>query len=127
MDRPELRGKIKTLTQGRVSDGVVDKMALTFLGFAKFANFDAPHSHPVAVAAEGQPPAEAGEAAGVAAGAATPGGAPGGSPGGPSFPTGGEAIRLGGFVYNVELHLPESRDPAVYEALFRALKSHLLS
>jgi hypothetical protein len=36
-------------------------------------------------------------------------------------------IRLGGFVYNVELHLPESRDPAVYEALFRALKSHLLS
>jgi hypothetical protein len=37
------------------------------------------------------------------------------------------AIRLGGFVYNVELHLPESRDPAVYEALFRALKTHLLS
>lgn len=125
MERPELRGKIKTLTQGRVSDGVVDSMALTFLGFAKFANFDAPHAHPVAVAAEGQPPAEAGEAAGAgaAAGATTPSG----SPGSPSFSTGGEAIRLGGFVYNVELHLPESRDPAVYEALFRALKSHLLS
>jgi hypothetical protein len=42
-------------------------------------------------------------------------------------PTSQDAIRLGGFVYNVELHLPESRDPAVYEALFRALKTHLLS
>jgi len=122
MERPELRGKIKTLTQGRVSDGVVDSMALTFLGFAKFADFDAPHAHPVAVA-EGQ----AGEATG--AGAAAGATAPSGSPGSPPFPTGSEAgpIRLGGFVYNVELHLPESRDPAVYEALFRALKSHLLS
>jgi len=39
----------------------------------------------------------------------------------------GAALRLGGLVYYVELHLPESRDPAVYEALFRALKAHLLS
>jgi len=38
-----------------------------------------------------------------------------------------DVVKLGGFVYNIELHLPESRDPAVYDALFRSLKSHLLS
>jgi hypothetical protein len=27
--------------------------------------------------------------------------------------------------YNIQIHLPESRDPAVYEVLFRALKEHL--
>jgi len=31
MDRGELKGKIKTLTQGQVSDAVVDKMGMTFL------------------------------------------------------------------------------------------------
>jgi hypothetical protein len=27
--------------------------------------------------------------------------------------------------YNIQIHLPESRDPAVYEALFKSLKKHL--
>ena len=28
--------------------------------------------------------------------------------------------------YNIQIHLPESRDPAVYDAIFRSLKEHLL-
>jgi hypothetical protein len=38
------------------------------------------------------------------------------------------AGRLGtnGLVYNINIHLPESRDPAVYDALFRSLRRHLL-
>ena len=27
--------------------------------------------------------------------------------------------------YNIQIHLPESRDPAVYDALFKSLKKHL--
>jgi Family of unknown function (DUF5343) len=42
MSRPELKGKIKTLTQGQVSDAVVDKMAMTFLGLVGLADFNAP-------------------------------------------------------------------------------------
>ena len=42
MDRAELRGKIKTLTQGQVSDAVVDKMTSTFLSLVKLADFNAP-------------------------------------------------------------------------------------
>jgi hypothetical protein len=116
MDRAELKGKMKTLTQGQVSDNVVDKMAMTFQALAKFADFNAPAPETKDAfgreadvgapdAREEAPPFRSGDLAADAA----------------------EAIKLGGFVYNVELHLPESRDPAVYEALFRALKAHLLS
>jgi len=28
--------------------------------------------------------------------------------------------------YNIQIHLPESRDPAVFDAIFRSLKEHLL-
>lgn len=34
---------------------------------------------------------------------------------------------LGGLVYNIQIQLPESRDPAVYDALFRSLKTHLFN
>jgi hypothetical protein len=125
MPRSEIVGKIKTLTQGQASDTVVDKMAATFFALSKLADFDAP-----------RPGVGAGDTADDAAGGVTgrvdandgggggddkSGGVPGDGAGA------GEAIKLGGFVYNVELHLPDSRDPAVYDALFRSLKAHLLS
>jgi Family of unknown function (DUF5343) len=114
MSRSELKGKIKTLTQGQVSDAVVDKMAMTFLGLVGLADFSAPQVSgvPTYVSPSERSMASGeidSQVAGAVADAHTAG------------------VRLGGFVYNVELHLPESRDPAVYEALFRALKSHLLS
>jgi hypothetical protein len=34
---------------------------------------------------------------------------------------------LGGLVYTIQIQLPESRDPAVYDALFRSLKTHLFN
>lgn len=34
--------------------------------------------------------------------------------------------KIGGLVYNIQIVLPESRDPVVYDALFRSLKEHLL-
>jgi len=35
-------------------------------------------------------------------------------------------VKLGGLVYNIQIVLPETRDLAVYDALFRSLKEHLL-
>jgi len=37
-----------------------------------------------------------------------------------------QGISLGGLIYNIEIHLPESRDKAVYDVLFRSLREHLL-
>lgn len=115
MDRAELKGKIKTLTQGQVSDNVVDKMAMTFLALAEHADFDAPKGE------TGEGDGSRGGDESLELGREEPL-TPTGGPVGPSA----SGIALGGFVYNVELHLPESRDPAVYEALFRAL-SRLIS
>lgn len=124
MERNELKGRFKTLTQGQVSDNVVDKMVGTFQALAKLSDFDAPK--PSGAADHSSGPANTGDAnAGIAnetAGAGRSEGHNGSLQNGAA-----DAIRLGGFVYNVELHLPESRDPAVYEALFKALKAHLLS
>ena len=35
-------------------------------------------------------------------------------------------VDLGGLVYNIQIVLPETRDVAVYDALFRSFKEHLL-
>jgi hypothetical protein len=42
LPKAELKGKIKTLTQGKVSDNVVEKMAITFQGLVKHADFKTP-------------------------------------------------------------------------------------
>ena len=30
------------------------------------------------------------------------------------------------FYYNIQIHLPETRDPAVYDAIFESIKKHLM-
>ena len=120
MDRAELKGKVKTLTQGQASDGVVNMMVNTFQSLVAQADFAAVKP-PSAPAAEPTEPTEPARRDGPPERASEP------SPPVPARPSAVGPVPLGGLVYNVELHLPESRDPAVYESLFRALKEHLLS
>jgi len=100
----DLKGKIKTLTEGRYSDGVIGNMAATFKALSKHADFKAREE----AARRGETePSTAPEPA-------------------LALERGVEG-RLGSLVYSVNLVLPDSRDPAVYEALFRSLKEHLLN
>ena len=39
---------------------------------------------------------------------------------------GRERAVLPTLVYTIQIQLPESRDPAVYDALFKSLKDHLM-
>lgn len=96
--------KFKTLTQGQYSDGVLVNMGRTFVSLCKLADFK---SKPAV-----QP-----------------------EPEGDEEPKGEEVVQppalkgkmsLGGLHYNIQIILPESRDPKVYDALFRSLKEHLL-
>lgn len=111
MTRDEVKNKLKTLTQGQFSDDVLGKMAGTFVAFAAEADFDAfePAKPPTEVEETGEPKHQA----------------PQDFP--PAPPRAGKegAVRLGGLVYNIQIQLPESRDPAVYDALFRSLRTHL--
>jgi hypothetical protein len=103
MNRSEVKNKMKTLSQGQYSDSVLDKMASTFKALADQADFTAvrkpaTETNPEEDELQTLPP--------------------------DSTPR-DSAQLLSGLVYNINLHLPESRDPAVYDALFRSLKEHL--
>jgi hypothetical protein len=114
MSKAEVKNKLKTLSQGQGSDDVLGKMATTFVELAKRGDFSAPTSAPTAGVSESaeQPAEDAPTQDPVSEARPTP--AP------------GAGVSLGGLVYNIQIHLPDTRDQAVYDALFRSLKSHLL-
>ena len=103
MSVEEIRAKFKTISQGQYSNDVLGKMARTFAAFASNATFDSKLAEqqieevsPSVVAPEQQPLPRA----------ATEGG------------------RIG-LVYEINIHLPATRDAAVYDALFGSLTRHL--
>lgn len=110
MSRDEVKNKLKTLTQGQFSDDVLGKMATTFVALASEADFEAiDPAQPPPADDDGEDRAEETTDNLVATSRRR---------------TSGRRLDL---VYNIELVLPESRDPAVYDALFRSLKVHLLN
>jgi hypothetical protein len=111
--KPEIMGKFKTLSQGQYSDAVIDKMSSTFTSLVSLADFKSPKSASIEKQAS---PEEQGEEVKVTATA-------------PQAEHPAESVKnvkLGGLVYNIQIVLPETRDPKVYDALFRSLKEHLI-
>lgn len=102
--RPDVIQKFKTLGQGQLSDPVLEKMGSTFVALVKHADFDTPGT--TAPVDKTDPPAP-----------------PKHDPVSPK--TADPALKIGGLVYNIQIVLPESRDPAVYDALFSSLRRHL--
>ena len=109
LSRQDLINKFKTLSQGKLSDSVLDKMALTFTTLVKHADFSSP---------AGQTPEQKNDSKDKSKQEAT----------GHQEDSSdhGKAVKLGGLVYNIQIVLPESRDQAVYDALFQSLRKHLL-
>lgn len=115
LSRTDIKGKMKTLTQGQYTDGVIDKMTTTFLALANHSDFEAPpalqppvdESHEDEISGREKPEREES---------------------GDDWEHAEErrGIEIDGLVYNIQIQLPESRDPAVYEALFTNLRTHLL-
>ena len=106
---PEVRNKIKTLTEGKLSDSVLQKMGHTFVALCKEADFSTPlpvRKPEVEVPAGEEEPSE------LSTSELTP-----------EEPAVG---RLPGLVYNIQVVLPTTKDRAVYDAIFRSLKEHLL-
>jgi len=105
MTRNEFINKLKTLSQGQLTDSVLDKMALTFQALCSIADF----SSTAKVKMEETKPEEELEEREL-----------------PADPKQNVPLNLGGLVYNIQIVLPETKEQAVYDALFRALRSHLL-
>ncbi|WP_167051715.1 DUF5343 domain-containing protein [Salinibacterium sp. ZJ77] len=109
MSQSEVKGKMKTLSEGQFTDRVLTQMAGTFTTLAKLADF-------AGVLSESQ---DQGAADVEAVSEQSPPDHKDPVQARPHKPS------IGGLVYNINIHLPESRDPAVYDALFRALREHL--
>ena len=102
LTREEVKNKFKTLSQGQYSESVLDKMASTFTALVGLADFQAaattkppPLTEPKTEEPTKEPESPATE------------------------------LKVGGLVYNIQIVLPESRDVAVYDALFSSLRKHL--
>lgn len=109
MTKGDVVNKLKTLTQGKLSENVLSFMGMTFVALCKLGDFETkPAGHAVSsdLEVEKEETVDLEEESGTEI-----------------SPTKG--ISFGGLHYNIQLILPESRDPKVYDALFRSLKEHL--
>ena len=106
LTKTEVANKLKTLTQGQYSEVVLDKMSATFIALCTQSDFEAV---PI--------PTEINETKAPTLSDAPVAGKP--------LVNGARGLSIGGLVYNIELVLPESRDPKVYDALFESLRRHL--
>jgi hypothetical protein len=105
LSKAETINKLKTLGQGKLSDSVLDKMAMTFTALVKKADFQSTAPSATSHSADQISKTEEYPEKPLA------------------HPPG---IKLGGLVYNIQIVLPESRDAAVYDALFASLRRHLI-
>lgn len=106
MTKSDVINKLKTLGQGQIGDSVLDKMAMTFTSLVKLGDF---------------------QSASVPSSAPNPQDIRNNEEQVDKKPVNEHVnLKLGGLVYNIQIVLPESRDPAVYDALFQSLRRHLL-
>ena len=106
LSEDEIKNKLKTLTRGEKSDNVLGLMAKTFRALCDYATWDAAPKAPPTEAAD-----KPEEKPKVNAEKTVP------------LPRTGQAL---GLHYNIEIHLPPTRDSAVYDAIFKSLRDHLL-
>ncbi|NAS13019.1 DUF5343 domain-containing protein [Poritiphilus flavus] len=107
MTKSEVKNKMKTIFQGKKTDNVLDLMAKTFkelCNIADFSNTGITRVEPQEYETQEEPEYD-------------------------------ETKQLGEIInkkittemhYNIQIHLPETKDIAVFDAIFKALKEHLL-
>ena len=109
MSSQDVKSKMKTLSEGAFTDRVLTQMAGTFTTLVKDADFSAaPTGH---AGRDTTPMPESSEAPAAPATTGQPQPLVTASP-------------FGSLAYNINIQLPESRDPAVYNAIFKALREH---
>jgi hypothetical protein len=108
LSEDEIRNKLKTLTRGEKSENVISWMAKTFKSLSDYADWSrAARAHPLIPAPSSERASEAtSESSSPQISAAKP--------------------KIGGLHYNIEIHLPATRDAAVYDAIFRSLREHIM-
>jgi hypothetical protein len=102
----EVKNKFRTLTQGQKSENVLNLMSNTFKALSDLADWETTLVEPADKTI--LPPPK--------------------SPELPPIPSHTTLTKDGKLQlhYNIQIHLPESRDPAVYDAIFQSLRKHII-
>lgn len=118
----DVKNKLRTLYKGAKKDNVIARIASTFAALCEYADFSAGTPKPVSALDAKPAPEEKGKGKSKES-------APsaeskdlrqsGGNAGG------GISTTLGSLQYHINIVLPESRDQAVYDAIFKSLRDHL--
>ena len=122
LNKADLINKFKTLSQGSLSESVLDKMAATFSALVKLADFSAPTPASTVRQSEVADDMTTEHVSGNSDdlderhSQAAPR---------PPRAQGNMIRNLGGLHYNIQIVLPETRDAQVYDVLFRSLREHL--
>ena len=98
----EVKNKLKTIYQGKKSDKVLDLMALTFKGLCDYADWSA-------VSLSNKTDEFENKVASIQV---------------EEKDDRHKKSKTPELHYNIQIHLPESRDPSVYDAIFKSLKEH---
>lgn len=111
MSQDEVKNKLKTLTQGQKGDKVIELMARTFRTLCDYAEWNEPES-----VEKKKESTEVNEDKSEM----TPT-----SMGNTVLPMESRQNALG-LCYNIQIHLPETTNMAVYDAIFQSIKKHLM-
>ncbi len=103
LNAQDVKNKLRTLTQGKKTDNVLQLMANTFRALCDYADWTI---GPKPKIDEPKPKQET-------------------TIQNKELPKSTTSQLTGEFHYNIQIHLPESRDQAVYDAIFKSLKDHL--
>ena len=110
MTQDEVKNKLKTLTQGQKGDKVIDAMARTFKTLCEYADWSEPENSTkkkdAEVAYEDVPIVNSVSSSNVVVPVET-------------------SKNTLGLCYNIQIHLPETTNMAVYDAIFQSIKKHL--
>lgn len=107
----EVKNKLRTLYKGTKKDTLINRIASTFTALCEYADFSSPRS------AEAKDKTARQKADEKPAKDREP------SPKTTPLPQG--AVSLDSLQYHINIVLPESRDQAVYDAIFKSLRDHL--
>lgn len=103
----EVRNKLKTLTQGQKGDRTIEQMASTFKALCSYADWtqDTVPVETVITSTSSDSPSPSSHVEGAL------------------FSVNKPNMNLH---YNIQIHLPETTNMAVYDAIFQSLKKHLM-
>lgn len=113
-DADEAKNKLRTLYAGKKTDLVIERIAKTFHALCEYADFSGTHATSKNEPSEAKSSSKKSDEESAA----------------PRDHQEGEQtslgkIKVGALQYHINVVLPETRDQAVYDAIFRSLREHL--